>query len=97
MPPVNSIIAFLPGIAESTFDEPLDRRQFLVGVEYVELRLIGGVCRAGILLHVVFAILRRGIRLIRELRGNIGCESRYSFFEFRAIVREIGPHRQAGC
>ena len=96
IPPVNSITAFRPGNRGENIDEALHGEEFLVGIECVELGFVGRVRRAGILLHVVLAILRRGIGKIGELRGDIRGESRHCFLELGAIVREIGPHRQAG-
>ena len=86
---------FSSGNCGKNIDEALHGEELLIGVECVELGFVRCVRRAGVLLHVVLAILRRGVGKIGELRGDIRRETRHCLLELRAIIREIGPHGEA--
>ena len=80
-------------MAREHVGKTLNGGQLLIGVEDVEFRFVGREGIAGILLHVVFAVLSGGIEPVGDLRSGAGRICGHGFFERRPIVGEIGQHR----
>ena len=74
--------------------QAFDGFELLVGIEDVEFGFVGGVRGAGVLLHVVLAVLRRGVQRIGELRRNAGKKLRDGFVELVVVVGESRRARE---
>ncbi len=77
--------------------QALDGLELLVGIEDVEFSFIGAIGGAGILLYIVFAVLRGGVKRVGKLRGHAGKKLRDRFVESVAIVGEVREHAESGA